>query len=390
MLILSLSIMGILTGCGNKKGAKDNGNKKDSPSPVESIDDNEEDGKNEPTPTPIEPNEDNTGNVFVPIENLIDKEDYDYKDYIKLGKYKGIEVKVEKLVVTEKDIDAVIQMDLSDNAVVPVDVTNRPVRFGDTVVMDFVGYHNGEPFSGGTAEAYELTIGSNLLIDGFEEQLVGAEINKEIDVRVVFPENYGNTTLSGQPAVFKVTVKGIRYFELTEDIIKNIMGFDSEEAYRNSIRQELEARNSYITDRQKENDVYMAVIRGSEITPPDNLIEFYESDIRTLYSNIAASYGVELDVFFSSSGSSLEEFEREAKSYANSMAIRELIIKAICTIEGIELTEEDFEKGVVKYTEQYGYESNEAFLEEADVDVLKDDLLFEKVIDFLVAESIEI
>lgn len=379
LLILSLSVMGMLAGC-----AKDN---------------KKEEGSDEATPTPVvtnenETNEDETNeddiDTFIPLENPVIKEDYDFNDYIKLGKYKGIEVKVEQPQVTDEDIDVTIQMDLSDNGITPIDVTDRAVRFGDTVIMDFVGYHNGEPFVGGSAEDYELTVGSKAFIDGFEEQLVGVELNKEVDIDVVFPENYNNTTLAGEPAIFKIKINGIKYFELTEDFIINTMGFDNEEAYRESIRQDLLSYKADSLVSKKENDIYTAVINGSEITIPDNLLEYYESDIKTLYTNIAASYGSDFETFLTLSGLSVEEFEMDAKAYANNMATRELIIKAISTAEGIELTEEEFQAGVAEYAEQYGYESNEDFLEDADVEVLRDDMLFSKIIEFLVSESIEI
>lgn len=370
--------MVVLSGCGNKNDENDN-ESETSPTPATEYD--EGNGG--------EDQEDNL-DTFVPLENPVVKEEYDYKDYIKLGKYKGIEVKIEQLEVTEGDIDIAIQMDLSDNAVTPIDVTDRAVMLGDTINIDFVGYHKGEPFDGGSAEGYEIIVGSNVFIDGFEEQLIGAELKDEIDVNVVFPEYYQNSTLAGEPAVFKVIVNNIQHFDLTEDFVNLTMGFDNEEEYRENIRQELIASNVDKMKRQKENDVYNAIINDSEITLPDNLLEYYESDLKTLYSNIASSYGMDLEGFVTLSGYSMSDFESDAQAYSKNMATRELIIKAISSAEKIELTEEEFQSKVKEYAEQYGYESNEEFLEQADTSVLREDLLFDKIIDFLVAESIEV
>ena len=379
ILILSLSIMAVFAGC-NKKTNEDS----DSNNNIEAT----------PTPVPTD-DTDNTdeGEVtdkFVPIENPVVKEDYDYNDYIKIGQYKGVEVKVEKLTVTEENLEITIQMDMHDNGATPIVVTDRAVQLGDTVNIDFVGYHNGEPFSGGSFQGYDLTVGSRQFIDGFEDQLIGAELNTEIEVNVVFPENYGNATLAGEPAVFKVIVNGIQYYEITDDYINNIVGFDSKEEYVENLRSEL---NAYYTERmisQKENDLYDTIIKNSEITLPDNLVEYYESDLRTLYINVAASYETDLETFIVLSGGTMEAFEADIKEYSRNMATRELFIKAISNAEGIELTEEEFQAKVSEYTEQYGYESNEAFLEEAETDILREDLLFRKIIDFIVAESIEI
>jgi trigger factor len=379
ILILSLSIMAVFAGC-NKKTNEDS----DSNNNIEAT----------PTPVPTD-DTDNTdeGEVtdkFVPIENPVVKEDYDYNDYIKIGQYKGVEVKVEKLTVTEENLEIAIQMDMHDNGATPIVVTDRAVQLGDTVNIDFVGYHNGEPFSGGSFQGYDLTVGSRQFIDGFEDQLIGAELNTEIEVNVVFPENYGNATLAGEPAVFKVIVNGIQYYEITDDYINNIVGFDSKEEYVENLRSEL---NAYYTERmisQKENDLYDTIIKNSEITLPDNLVEYYESDLRTLYINVAASYETDLETFIVLSGGTMEAFEADIKEYSRNMATRELFIKAISNAEGIELTEEEFQAKVSEYAEQYGYESNEAFLEEAETDILREDLLFRKIIDFIVAESIEI
>jgi|LSQX01.2.fsa_nt_gb trigger factor len=395
MFILSLGVMGILAGCG-KKDDGDEGSDKSTPTPeVTSEDDKKEDNE-----VDYEEDDDVDKGIgiggedmanFTPEENPVIKEDYDYNDYIKLGKYKGIEVKIDKMEVTDDYLDANIQIDLLSNAITPIEVTNRAVRHADTVNIDYVGYHKGEPFDGGADQGYDLTIGSKTFIEGFEEQLIGVEADgKEIDINVVFPKNYNNATLAGEPVVFKVKVNSIKYIEITDDLIKESMGFDNEEAYRESFREQIIASIADGATRQKENDVYTAVINGAEITIPDNLLEYYESDIKTLYTNSAAMYGTTLENFIMQSNSTMEEFEAYAQYYSNNMATRELILKAISTAEGIELTEEEFQSEVTQYAEQYGYESNEQFLEEADEEVLREDLLFYKVIEFLVAESIEI
>lgn len=379
LLILSLALTGVLAGC-----AKD------------SNDNKVEDSDNTISPTPAEENnteieDNNDGNdTFAPIDNPVAKEDYDFNDYIKLGKYKGIEVKVEQLEVTDEDVDVYIQMALNDSGSTPIEVTDRTVKLGDTISIDFTGYHEGEAFEGGAAEGYVLTVGSGTFIEGFEDQLIGAELNKEIDVNVVFPENYSNTTLAGEPAVFKVKVNSIQYFELTPEFVIDVMGFASDDDYRESVYQDLVAENEDWIASKKESDVYNAVVNGSEITLPDNLIDYYESDIKTLYTNIAASYGMDFETFITLSGSSVERFEADVQRYARNMATRELIIKAITVVENIEVTEEEFLAEVAEYAVEYGYESTEEFLANADEKVLREDILFNKIVDFLLSEAIEI
>lgn len=381
LLLLSISLMFVVVGCAKKDDGE--GNELE-PNPTYGSEDEDTNGEGNGE------NNEATMDPFVPLVNPVVKEEYDFNSYIKLGKYKGVEVEIKKLVVTEADIDISIQMDLLDNGATPIDVTDRAVTLGDTINIDFAGYHNGELFDGGSAEGYEIVVGSQMFIDGFEEQLVGAELNKEIDINVVFPENYNNQALAGEPAVFKVKVNSIQYFELTEDFVNSTMGFDSEKEYMDSIRQDLIISNEDIMKRKKENEVYNAVINGSEITLPDNLLKYYESDLRTLYTNFAAGYGMDLESFVELSGYSMNAFELDAQAYSKDMATRELVVKAISATEGIELTEEEFQTIAGEYAEQYGYESKEEFLEEADVSALKDDLLYNKIKEFIVAESIEI
>lgn len=374
LLVLCFSMMLAAAACG-----KDNKENTDNSNVAETT----------PTPAVSKENNNNNNEDESVLDNPVVKKDYDFNDYIKLGAYKGLEVKVNKLDVRDEDIDIAIQLELYDSDVTPVEVTDRPVQMSDTVTIDFVGYHNGEPFEGGSGEDYDLTIGSGAFIKGFEEQIIGAKLNDEIEVNVVFPEEYFNDKLAGEPALFKVTVKSIKYYELTEEFVKNA-GFDTIEAYRESMYQELISSNEEAMQKQKKNNLYNAVIDGSEITLPENLLEYYTYEYKFMYESMASAYGMDLDTMLALSGYSKEEFEAEAELYANSMATRELITKAISAAEGIELTEEEINNKVSELAEEYGYESNEEFLEAADIEVIKDDMLFNKVIDIIVANSIEI
>lgn len=371
LLVLSLSIIFAVNGCSKKEDGNDN---------------------SEATPTVTESNDDNTDNtddIETPefVENLVVKEEYDFNDYIKLGKYKGIEVKVEQLEVTEGDIKVQMQMDMRDNGVTLVDVADRTVELGDTINMDFVGYHDGEPFDGGAATGYEIIVGSGAFVPGFEEQLVGAELNKEIEVNIVFPENYG--TFPGEPVVFKVVVNGIKLYELTDDVIKNTLEFDSEEAYKDSIIQTLEEDNVATMEAEKTNDIYKAVVEDSDITLPKNLVEFYASDFRVYNTNyIIMQYGMDLETYFTLTGYPAEDFEAYVQEQANDMATRELIVKAISTAENIEVTDDEVNAEVELYAARYGMTAEE-YLEIADINVMKDNLLYNKVIDFIVAEAVE-
>lgn len=379
LLVLCLTMMLVVIGCGKNKS--ENSSDSDiTPTPAVSGEENKDNEDDQA---------DGDSSTNVPSENPIVKEEYDINDYIKLGQYKGIEVKLEKSEITGEDVEAAIQMELFDSGITPVEVTDRPVRLGDTVNIDFVGYLNGEAFEGGAAEGYDLTIGSGAFINGFEDQLIGAKLNQELDINVVFPVNYSNTQLAGQPATFKVKINKIQYIDLTDDVAKS-MGFENVEEYRKTVFQELVSENEENLLNQKRNYIYNTVVKGSEIKLPDNLIEYYAYEFKTLYTNIVSSYGIDLETYLSFYGYSMEDFERDALSYSELMATKELVVKAISTIEGIEVTDDEFQAKAVEMAKEYGYESTEEFLNEADVKYLKNEMLIDKVMDFLVAESVEI
>ncbi|MBQ9438799.1 MAG: trigger factor, partial [Lachnospiraceae bacterium] len=161
------------------------------------------------------------------------------KPEIKLGKYKGIKVTKQDRAVTEEEVEEKIRQELERNARInPVE--DRPVKNGDIIKLDFEGFCDGEAFEGGKGEDYSLTIGSKTFIPGFEEKLIGAELNKELDVEVTFPEDYHVPDLAGKPATFRCVVKEIKgkdIPELDQDYVEDVSEFETVEEYRNDIRQ---------------------------------------------------------------------------------------------------------------------------------------------------------
>ena len=160
------------------------------------------------------------------------------KPEVTLGKYKGIEVEKEDLTVTDEEIDAAIDRERENNART-ISIEDRAVQDGDMTVLDFEGFVDGAAFEGGKGENYPLTIGSNTFIPGFEEQLIGAEIDKEVEVNVTFPEDYQESTLAGKPAVFKCTVKEIKEKELPElddEFASEVSEFDTLAEYREDVK----------------------------------------------------------------------------------------------------------------------------------------------------------
>ena len=163
---------------------------------------------------------------------------------VKLGKYLGVQVTKIDTSVSDEEVEAAVEKERNNNART-VTVTDRPIANGDTAVIDFEGFVDGVAFEGGKGENYPLTIGSGSFIPGFEEALVGAELNKETEVNVTFPEDYHATDLAGKPAVFKCTVKEIKEKQLPDlddEFASEVSDFDTLDEYKADIRKKLQEK----------------------------------------------------------------------------------------------------------------------------------------------------
>ncbi|HKL79804.1 MAG TPA: trigger factor [Mobilitalea sp.] len=387
LLVISACILLLAGGCNTKD--KLEGKSTELP-PTPAVTDNT-DAKDETDTTDNADAIEEIAPEVTPEVNEIVREEVKLEDYIKLGQYKDIEVTVEQLEVTQDDIDVKTQLSLQEGGAPLTEVTGRKVKIGDTVNIDYEGLKDGVAFEGGTAPGANLLIGSNSFIPGFEEKIVGANIGDKLDVDVTFPENYNNEELKGQPVVFKVTVNKIQEYEVTEEFVTTNTDYETVDAYKSSISDELSALSEENMKAQKATSVYNTVIENSEITSlPQNLLDYYERDLKVFYTNYAISYQVDLPTILSAFGMTEETFNVEAIAYADAMATRDLVLGAIIKAENLVLTDEEFNQQVDTYTEEYGYSSSEEFLANANQDLLKEDMLYQKAKDYIVAESIEL
>ena len=187
---------------------------------------------------------------------------------------KGIEVDKADITATDKEVEDAIEKERENNART-ITVDDRPVQDGDVVVLDFEGFMDGVAFEGGKGENFSLTIGSGAFIPGFEDQLIGAEIDKEVEVNVTFPENYQEASLAGKPAVFQCTVKEIKEKQLPDlddEFASEVSEFDTLEEYRESVRKYIEERKEEDAKKEKEEKVVDAIIEGAQMDIPEAMI----------------------------------------------------------------------------------------------------------------------
>lgn len=312
------------------------------------------------------------------------------EDYVTLGDYKNLEVAIEAVSVTEAEIQDLMnkiyrQCITAENG----GITGRAVVSGDTVNIDFKGMKDGVAFDGGTAEGYELTIGSGAFIAGFEDGLIGVEVGETVDLNLTFPEGYGNADLAGQAVVFTVTVNYIYPEEIDESVIPNlgvtgVSNMDELHEYAYNYLYEEEA-NAKVNDG--ENAVVTAFISNCTFKElPEILVNKYSDMAKMGLMEEASYYGMDaeryVNMYF---GITFDEYLAQ---YGQGAAQQELAFKALANQENISITDEELEETLQTYANNNGYVTVEEFLGSYTREQYREYFLFEEVIDFLMENSV--
>ena len=308
-------------------------------------------------------------------------------DYVTLGNYIGIEASAEAPVVDENIVDSYIAL-----YVLPMceaeEVSGRAVEEGDTVNIDFVGYLDGEAFEGGSGSDYELTIGAHQFIDGFEDGLIGADIGDQVSLDLTFPDPYpANTDLSGAPVVFDVTINSISRKEITEEVVQSlgIEGCSTEEELRDALYNafyENAVQNYENTIETTMVDTIMANSTFKE--PPADMVDRFYQYIEELVGEQAAAQNVTLEVYMKNYfGMDKEAYEAEFKDEALKEAQQYILYQAIADAEGLNPTDEELQEQIDLRVEAGDYESEEAYKEENDAELLREQLMRDKVMEFI-------
>lgn len=307
-------------------------------------------------------------------------------DYVTLGNYIGIEASAAEPVVEDGMVDAYFSYYILPQ--IPAEeVTGRAIEEGDTANIDFVGYLDGEAFEGGTGSDYELTIGAHQFIDGFEEGLIGVDVGETVDLDLTFPDPYeNNPDLSGAPVMFEVTVNsigrkdidayvqtlGIEGCSTEQDLmgyLYNVFYDDAVQTYNNTIESTL-------------TNTIMADCTFKE--PPAKMVERYAEEIEKERIAQAEIYGMTLAAFMQvyygmDETAYKEQFQKEALTEAQQY----IMYQAIADTEGLNATDEQLQEEISSRTEIYGYESEEAYRKDNDVEMLREWVMARNVLEFL-------
>ena len=315
------------------------------------------------------------------------------KPEVKLGQYKGVEVDKIDVTVSDEEVEAEIEKEREKNART-VEVTDRAVKDGDTVSLDFEGFVDGAAFEGGKGENYPLTIGSGAFIPGFEEQLVGTEIGADVEVNVTFPEDYQADNLAGKAAVFKGEVNEIKEKQLPEvddEFASEVSAFDTLEAYKADLKQNLEDKKFKEAKSAKTDAVIDAIIASSEMDIPEAMIKTEQRQMLNDFAQRMQMQGLSMEQYFQFTGTTADMLMEQSKPQAEQRIKTSLVIDAIVAAENIEATEEEFAEEVKTMAEVYQMEEDkivETLGEQGKASVMKD-IKAKKAAEFVTENAVE-
>jgi len=316
------------------------------------------------------------------------------KPEVALGQYKGVEVPKSEIVVTDEEVDAEINKERENNART-ISVEDRAVEMGDTAFINFEGFVDGVAFEGGKGENYPLVIGSDSFIPGFEDQLVGAEIGKEVDVNVIFPAAYHAEDLAGKPAVFKVTVNKIEKKELPElddDFAQDVSEFDTLDEYKADVKKTLEGKKVVAADDEKEMAVLNKIIENSEMEIPDAMIDTQVRQMADEFAQRLQQQGLSIKQYFQFTGMDAAKFAEQMRPNAVKRIQTRLVLEAVVAAEGLQATEEEYKAEIAKMAEQYQMEAEklEELVGEFETERIKEDIAVQKAAKFVKEAAVEV
>ena len=339
-----------------------------------------------------------TASVLAGCGNSADEKNLsgiDLKKYVtSIGEYEGLELTGEKLEITDEYLESYVDYML-ENSKEPVAVTGRPVQEGDVVNIDYVGKKDGVAFEGGTAQGYDLEIGSGAFIDGFEDGLVGCNIGDTVDLNLTFPDTYHSEELAGQQVVFTVTVNAINELirpELTDEYVKSLGVEDCQnvEEFYQAVRISLEDSANATYENELQTQITEKLMEICEFSDevPEELFTYYREQIYANFENQAASMGMGLTDFVSLYyGMTEEQFEAEIDTGAANSARQAMACALIAQNEGLMVSDEELNASIEENYANFGFESVEAYMKDGNPEDYRNYLLTTKVLDFLMENA---
>jgi trigger factor len=314
------------------------------------------------------------------------------KPEVVLGQYKGIEAEKKEYNVTDEDVNKEIDVMREKNARL-VEVTDRPVKNGDIAIIDYKGFVDDKQFEGGTSENHNLEIGGGQFIPGFEEQLIGAELGKEVDVNVKFPDEYHSEELKGKSALFKVTVKEIKekqLVDLDDEFAKDVSEFDTLEGLKADIRNKREEEAKRLEKQQYEDEVINKVVENATVDIPEVMVDAQVNIMLRDFDYQLRYQGLNLEAYLKYMNMDMDKLKESYKEVAKGRVKSQLVLEKVAETEGVSATDEDLDAEIEKTAKHYqqDLEKFKKTLKEDEISYIKDGVIVQKTIDFLVENSV--
>ena len=313
------------------------------------------------------------------------------KPEIKIGSYKGLEIKKFEYNVSDEDVKKEVEK-IAAREAKTVDVTDRPCKSGDTVNIDFSGSVDGEKFAGGTAEGYDLELGSGSFIPGFEDQVAGMSIGEEKDIVVRFPADYQAENLKDKDATFHIklhAIKGKELPELTDEYIKKHTGSETLADYTAKVKERLEKQAEARGRDQTENSILEAISKTVEAEIPQAMVETEIDAIVRDFSNRLMYQGLKLEDYIKYMGQTMEQFRSQFAEQAKARVISQLVIEKIIKDENITATDEEVEAKVAAQAKEIDKDVEEykKTIDPRQLAYIRNDIIITKLFDFLTANN---
>ena len=316
------------------------------------------------------------------------------KPEVTLGEYKGLKVDKVSTRVTQKEVDEEIDKERERNART-VEVTDRAVQDKDQVTLDFEGFVDGEAFEGGKGEKYPLTIGSGSFIPGFEEQLIGAEIGKEVEVKVTFPEDYHSKDLAGKEAVFKCTVHEIKAKELPElddEFVSDISDkSETVDEYKAEVKAKIKERKENEGKQKREDQSVEQAVANAQMDIPEPMIDLQARQMADDFARRIMQQGMSMVQYFQFTGLDEEKMMEEFKPQAEKRIRTRLVLEAVVAAENIEISDERLDEELQKMADAYQMEVDKLkeFMGDNEKKQMKEDIAVQEAVTLIADAAVE-
>lgn len=315
------------------------------------------------------------------------------KPEVTLGQYKGIEVEKSTIEVTDDDVDHKLKETQEQNS--RMVTVERAAEKGDTVVLDYKGTVNGTEFDGGSAQNYSLVLGSDTFVPGFEDQLVGASANEDVDVKVTFPDDYPTKSLAGKDAVFACKVHEVKVKELPEindEFAQDVSEFDTLDEYKEDVKKTIYAEKEEAAKSVKQQKVMDQVIANASMDIPDAMVDTQAGNMINEYAQRLSYQGISLQQYYQYTGMTEKTLKEQLKPQALKNIQSRLVLEAIVAAENVEVTQEEMDAEIQKMADTYQMEVDKVkeLLGDEEKESIKKDLAANKALDLVTDAAVEV